>query len=320
LIGAQQIPSGESSPSQTIRVTSSLVLVDVIATDMSKGLPANTLKRDDFALQDNKQTLAISTFDSGAEFDARPVSLWLIVLCNMRDREGASELFAGHANLLKPALRQLDKHDSVGIAHWCDDGHYEIDLKPTQDADAAVATLENVLQPTSHYSGGRTGEVALQRMFRLILQNAHKLQPQPLPVLVFLYGDWSGMPFGEVDDLVKDLLETSAIVYGIRDSRFPTMGLLGNGERAEIIHYIVEQTGGQYLPAIPERYADALALILLQLHFRYELGFKPPALDGKRHKLSVKLTESAQTRYKHVRLRYRPFYIPTADLRTDKAQ
>lgn len=44
----------------------------------------------------------------------------------------------------------------------------------------------------------------------------------------------------------------------------------------------------------------------MQLHYRYELGFIPPAIDGKRHELRVELTKAATGKHKGVRLRYRP--------------
>ena len=42
----------------------------------------------------------------------------------------------------------------------------------------------------------------------------------------------------------------------------------------------------------------------------YELGFIPPAIDGKRHELRVELTKEAKAGHKGLRLRYRPEYIP----------
>jgi hypothetical protein len=41
-----------------------------------------------------------------------------------------------------------------------------------------------------------------------------------------------------------------------------------------------------------------LAEILQQLRFRYGLGFKPEALDGKRHKLRVKLADAVKNQHK----------------------
>jgi hypothetical protein len=50
--------------------------------------------------------------------------------------------------------------------------------------------------------------------------------------------------------------------------------------------------------------------ILRQLHFRYELGFQPEALDGKRHTLRVELTDAVKNQHKGLRLRYRLAYVP----------
>jgi hypothetical protein len=44
----------------------------------------------------------------------------------------------------------------------------------------------------------------------------------------------------------------------------------------------------------------------MQLHFRYELGFMPSAIDGKRHELRVRPTNEAKDRHKGIRLRSRP--------------
>jgi len=40
------------------------------------------------------------------------------------------------------------------------------------------------------------------------------------------------------------------------------------------------------------------------------LGFEPRALDGKRHKIIVKLVDSVKNQHKGVRLRYREGYVP----------
>jgi len=51
------------------------------------------------------------------------------------------------------------------------------------------------------------------------------------------------------------------------------------------------------------------------VHFRYELGFVPAIIDGKRHKLKVALAKEAKEakeEYRGVRLRFRGEYIPAA--------
>jgi len=52
--------------------------------------------------------------------------------------------------------------------------------------------------------------------------------------------------------------------------------------------------------------------ILQQLHCRYELGFRPEALDGNRHQLRVELAAAGKNQHKGVRLRSRAAYVPVA--------
>jgi hypothetical protein len=79
------------------------------------------------------------------------------------------------------------------------------------------------------------------------------------------------------------------------------------------MHYMAKHTGGQYYSAPPPGYAAALDAVLTQLHFRYELGFIPPAVDGKRHELRVELTREAKEKHKRLRLRFHPEYIPVRE-------
>jgi hypothetical protein len=153
------------------------------------------------------------------------------------------------------------------------------------------------------------GEMTFRKMVRTIIQEAQRRNPQPLPALVFLDGDYTGQPKSELNHLIDDFLETSGIVFGIKDERSPSLGPL-LFEQGQIMHYMAEQTGGQFFAAPPAGYSAALEAILMQLHFRYELGFVPPALDGKRHKLKVVLTKDAKEKHKGARLRFRSEYIP----------
>jgi hypothetical protein len=183
----------------------------------------------------------------------------------------------------------------------------------------AISVLSQVLKPfnfdTPPPSQRRKGELALQRMIRLIIDDAHQRNPQPLPVLVLLHSDHTGMPLRELDQLVNDFLETSGIVFGIKDAdvRDFIFGPLGNGELGSVFHYMASETGGQYFSIPSKLYSTALDSVLLQLHFRYQLGFKPPAIDGKRHELKVEFAGEAKQQYKSAGLRYRPEYIPTSN-------
>ncbi len=299
-------------PEITLRVSTNLVLVDVIALSAENGIPDSALNREDFQVFDNGHPVSIKTFDTGT--GTRPLALWLVVQCKMPDWEAeGSGLFAGQISLLKPGLAKLDKQDTVAVAHWCDNGDSTLDLLPTSEIEQADRTLERVLATTfaGPYRHDRTGELALQKTLQLIVDATRSQAHDTVPVVIFLYGDFSAMPRGEADRFVDELLETSATVYGLRDRRSPR--LVGfrwlGGEQEAIASYISTQTGGQYLSVTPETYAKGLAEILEQLHLRYELGFQPNALDGKRHKLSVRLAGEGKSKHGGVHLRYRTGYI-----------
>ena len=303
-----------SAQAPTIRVQSSTVLVDVISQDLKSGLPIRDLKKEDFRMFDNRHEVRIATFDAGA--DMRPIALWLVVICNEGGIVGASAEFVGKESLFRPALDHLEKHDTVGVAHWCDNGETRLDLLPTEDRDSPLRVLAESLKPIPFQGGtddtDAAGEEAFRKMIRLIIRDAYQRNPKPLPVIVFLHGDHTGQPRQELDKLVGDFLETSGIVFGIRDDRSARLLFL-LGEQAKIMHYMAKHTGGQYYSVPPPGYAAALDAILTQLHFRYELGFIPPAIDGKRHELKVELTKEAKEKHKRVSLRFRPEYIPVRE-------
>jgi len=71
-LGVAQPSPQASSAAPTIRVESSLVLVDVITEDPKNGLPVRDLRREDFRMFNDRQEVPISAFDAGARYDTRP--------------------------------------------------------------------------------------------------------------------------------------------------------------------------------------------------------------------------------------------------------
>jgi hypothetical protein len=323
LLSALAFAQSESSSDQipTFHARSSLVLLDVFTLNGKSGLPTKDLRREDFLVTDNGVPMTLVSFDNGAYYDTRPVALWLVPQCNMQDwGDFGSGLFLGKTALFRPALDHLDKHDTVGVAHWCDNGEAEIDLPPNHDPDNALRSVEVALRKRDFKrpvctgvldtSPCRKGEHALQQTLELILENAHHTKPEPVPVIVFLHSDHDGMPVKEADLLVGDVLEASGIVFGIRSDALPEWpSYWQNGERASVLLYLSEETGGMFFRVPEKLYATTLDEILLQLHFRYELAFKPSAVDGKRHVLKVELTGAVKKAQRSTRLRYRPAYI-----------
>ena len=135
-------------------------------------------------------------------------------------------------------------------------------------------------------------------------------------MIVFLDGDHTAQNEYDLDQVVDDVLQTSGIVFGIQDQSADSQPTDPTGAIGNISHYMAAQTGGQYLIAYPRDYATALEMILTQLHFRYQWGFIPPKIDGKRHELNVELTKEAQQKYKGIQLKFRSEYFALNDVPT----
>ena len=216
-IAQQQRPAQPQTP--TFRVQSSLVLVDVISQDPKSGLPVRDFRKEDFRLFDGGHEMRISTFDAGARYDTRPITVWLVVICNESGlpKFGASAEFLGQESLFGRALDHLEPRDTVGVAHWCDNGDSHLDLLPTEDRNKVIEGLAETLKPIP-FEGGtfvsdEAGEQAFRKLIRLIIRDAYRKHPKPLPVIVFLHGDHTGQPHRQLNKLVDDFLETSGIVF-----------------------------------------------------------------------------------------------------------
>ncbi len=159
----------------TIRVDTSLVLVDVIAENTKTGLHTRELltdlRREDFRIFDNGREMPISTFDIGPQNMTRPIALWLIVQCKEPlPPDWHSDFMLGNTKMLRPALDHLTSDDAVGVAHWCDDGRAVIDLHPGHDPDAALTKVEEVLEQKPIEGDNRTGELAMQKLIQMVLK------------------------------------------------------------------------------------------------------------------------------------------------------
>lgn len=325
----------QTSRTPVFRVDSSLTLVDVIAEDAKTGLRTRELltdlRREDFRIFDNGHEMPIETFDVGVQNTTRPIALWLIVQCNQTFGDGHGQspgyhsmFMQGKTDFLKPALTHLGGNDVIGVAHWCDNGDAVLDQTPNRDAGAALAKVEDVLDQKPIVGKNRPGELAMQHMIRMILENAHQTRPIRLPVFLFLYGDGCATSLDEANSISKDLLETSGMVFGINDGTWPYTPPENIPEIASevdpqqrqifyLVHYYSRQTGGEvYSTPDPKLFSGALDYILTQLHFRYTLGFRPEKLDGNRHALKVELTDEAKERFPSAQLRFREQYIPVA--------
>src|ERR1700693_3619393 len=163
-LASQQAPGPTQTP--IIRTQSSLVLVDVIGQDSKNGLPVRDFQKDDFRVYDDRQVVSIASFDAGPANAARPVVVWLVVICNEQGKIGGSANYAGKEALFRPALEHLDKHDMVGVVHWCDKGETQLDLAPPENRDAPLRVLAEVIRPIPFQAGNSHADEIGEATFR----------------------------------------------------------------------------------------------------------------------------------------------------------
>ena len=179
-----------------------------------------------------------------------------------------------------------------------------------------MAKLDEVLNAKIVHGENRKGELAMQKLIRDIVLNVQATQPDRLPVMVFFYGDHSGTYPSEAQEIIKAVLETSGMIFGMGDGKYAFDSrrmMMRNGQIGYLAHYYSQQTGGEYYTTpVPKLYPAALDYILSQVHLRYTLGFKPEVMDGKVHDLKLELTKDAKAQFKDVTLRFRQQYLPVA--------
>jgi hypothetical protein len=313
VLPAQKNPQANSAAGKG-PVVKAPAMVDVIALNEKTLSVVPNLTEQDFEIEDDGQQTPVLNFGSGMHYQVAPIALWLVLECNNYGvTDFASAFMRGKTQYLRPTLAYLDKADVVGVAHWCGNGKQAIDLEPGHDPQAAINTLNEVLKQRPVEGANRQAEDAKERMINLILTLAKSMKPHHTPVIVFLYGD-AGYAFRlEAEGTLINLLSMPSFVYGLNDSgyHFDQGAMFGGGNVYYEIHYLSISLGGNvYGTPYPKQYSRALDYILMQMHFRYTLGFKPGVMDSKRHDLKIVLTSKAQKEFPDVVLRYRAQYIP----------
>jgi hypothetical protein len=143
-----------------------------------------------------------------------------------------------------------------------------------------------------------------------------------VPVVIFLYGDHSGMPRSEADHFIDELLQTSAIAYGVKDRRSPQLGRFESmlwGEQAAVANYIATRTGANISAKHPKHTPPGCKKSCGS-SISATPGFKPATLDGKHHRLRVELSDAANNQRKGVLLKCRAAYVVTGQGIAQSAQ
>jgi Ca-activated chloride channel family protein len=262
---------------QKIRVSTESVPVYVTVTDTDKRLVPD-LTIDDFEILDNTKPQTINVFEN------KPTPITVVV---MIDTSGS---MTAALDLVKDGAEQfllrLLPEDKAQVGEFSD----KIKFHPgtfIDSRDRLIYLLKHDLDfgyPTRLY------DAVDESLTRLEVADSRKV------VLVFTDGDDTASKIG-VGKVMDRAREKDTMVYAI--------GLVNeffNGQQRvrsspdRGLKKLAEDTGGGYFEL--KRTADLGATftrVAHELHSQYVLGFSPETMDGKVHKLDVRVKKAGMT-------------------------
>lgn len=289
-IVAGQQPAGQQ-PSATFKSGTQVVSLFVTVADAQKRLVPD-LAIEDFEVFDNNKPQPLVFFQN----EAQPITVIV-----MLDTSGS---MTGNISLLRAAAEQFlirllpDDKGRVGAFN----DKVEFGSGFTSDRDDLVAALKEL----DYGNGTRLWDAVGASLDELKGIEGRRV------ILVFTDGDDTQSRTG-LGDVIERARAEEVMVYAIG-----LESVYFNGERTvrskpdSGLRKIADETGGGYFEL--QKTADlapTFSRVAQELHSQYVLGFTPTALDGKVHKLTVRMKQPGMT------ARARRSYLAVADKTTD---
>jgi Ca-activated chloride channel family protein len=254
----------------TFKTSISSVAVYATVSDRS-GRLVTDLTRDDFEVLDDGKPVQMTTFSN--EPQPLAVALMLdmstsIVKTAMRIRDAAGQF-----------VRALGPDDRVRIGTFGD----EIGISPLLTSDRAE--LDRILHEEL-WPGGAT---PLWNALTAAMQSLDGQAGRRALVSLTDGDNSSSLPEwpGTQDEVEKKALDDGFMLFAI--------GIEGAGVDKRFAR-LVEQTGGIHFDVQKDGdLAGTFAKVAEELRHQYLLGFQPRALDGKTHKLEVRVKRPGHT-------------------------
>jgi len=279
-----------SAPAQqqpTFRTGAKTVAVYATVAEKDGRLITN-LTRDAFEIRDNGKPQPVTVFST----DVQPVSVVM-----MLDRSGSMR---GNTRLVEQAaeafVRNLGPADAARIGTFAD----RIVIQPegfTSDQNALLRILRSDLPVT-----GPTP------LWNAIDQATTTLKEREGRKVVLVFSDGGDSPANftmnnsSIMDVMRDAQQDDVMVYaiGLQTTvllgRNPRGGMGSMGSMTSIrpdpgLSRIADETGGGYFELTrAEDLSATFAAVAEELHHQYALGFDPPRLDDRMHKLEIRVT------------------------------
>jgi VWFA-related protein len=290
LIAAASI-AGLFAQQGPIRSGARTVAVYATVTDKDGRLIPD-LSRDAFQIYDNGKPQPMTVFSN----EIQPITVVM-----MLDRSGS---MAGNFRLVEAAgeafVRKLRPEDKARIGSFA--ARIQVDPEGfTGDQEQLIRILRTELQeegPTPLWNAVNVGITSLLK------EEGRRV------VLVFTDGDDNPMNFKLNNQTLVDVMERAqrenVMIYAVGLASTTTPGggfgrrggfgggfgggLMGNRPDPGLATLAADTGGGYFELTRAEDLASTFARVADELHRQYALGFEPTKLDGKTHKLEVKVT------------------------------
>jgi Ca-activated chloride channel family protein len=262
---------------QKIKVTTESVPVYTTVTDTEKRLVSD-LVLDDFEILDNGKVQTINVFEN------KPTPITATVMIDTSGSMTASlDLVKNGAEQF---LLRLLPEDKAQVGEFSD----KIKFHPgsfIDDRDRLVYLLKNELDfgyPT--------------RLYDAVDESLAVLEPMDgrRVVLVFTDGDdtASKVGLGKVMDRAR-AKDVMVYAIGLENEYFNGQQRVRSSPDRGLKKLAEDTGGGFFLLKRTADLGDTFTRVAQELHSQYVLGFSPEALDGKVHKLEVRVKKSGMT-------------------------
>jgi Ca-activated chloride channel family protein len=259
----------------TFKTSTHIVSLFATVTDTQNRLVPD-LTRDDFEILDNDKVQPLLVFDS----DVRPITVVVML--------DTSASMTGTIGLLKQASEQfllrLLPEDRAAVGAFND--KIEIGSTFSNDRDQLVSEVKDL-----DFGNGT-------RLFDAVAEGLDMLKPVDgrKVILVFTDGDDTSSRIGRGAVLDRARAE-EVMVYaiGLQSEYFDGVRMVRSKPDGGLKR-LAEETGGGYFEL--KKTADlgpTFSRVALELHSQYVLGFDAPQLDGKVHKLTIRVKQPGMT-------------------------
>jgi Ca-activated chloride channel family protein len=289
----QQQPQQPPAPGQKFKVSTNSVALYVTVMDADKRLVPDLIE-EDFEVYDNGKLQTVTSFDN------KPLPITVVV---MLDSSGSMTLAL---DLVKSAAEQfllrMMPEDQGMVGAFNDKIQFAQDGF-TNSRDELVRSLKNLDfgYPTRLYDAVNMSMAQLKGI------------PGRRVVLVFTDGDDNASKVGAGD--VTDRARTEEVMIysiGLQNDYFDGQRRVRSQPDRGLKNLSSETGGGFFLLKKTDELGPTFTRVAQELHSQYVLGFSPQVMDGKVHKLEVKLKKPGMV------ARARKSYVASNETVTDK--